>query len=604
MTMTGTDALNKSQKSAEAESGSILKPVKECLAWIGVAAIYNDPWATPVTGCQVRIKIDGGVVADGPRTKGLSTFGKEDGQPHEDVREELGGYRQGGVKPGSALIALVPESGDDPKAIEEQILSSLTSFEASMRDHLRLWIAEWAKDGWLSIPKAKRRGQVRGLGIWWEGEVGFWASLGDAADKAWEEIKIGVSRLAERYDDLTPLEKAGWALMPGLMASIKAVEQSLETAQALWDRRDQLMNLLKAFLEGTAAAIETALEVLVDLPGDLGTVFKDLVKQSADWVQNMIEVARETEVFKRAIKTIMTVVMMMTPNFWAEGIGLVEGYLLPEVLITIVLIIIGALCTAAGASALAMRVAGALSKIRTAVEAAGKVGKVIAILFSKIDDLARLIGNLSKALRRKVEETINGVTNSVNRVVRKAFLEKWPNKKAREILEKLDELSKKKPATKQEKNKLAQEKRVLSEKLGNEAAKNHLRNKLGKDIPDGEFKTFDGRDTVNLYYKDPSTDKVYVMEAKGGNSQFGTRVAKHGENAGQTLKQGTPEYLEDVAKQMTKNGAGNKDKIKVGNGILDAIEDKNFEYINVRGAYDPKNPLGNPIPPAVIPPPK
>lgn len=81
-------------------------------------------------------------------------------------------------------------------------------------------------------------------------------------------------------------------------------------------------------------------------------------------------------------------------------------------------------------------------------------------------------------------------------------------------------------------------------------------------------------------------------------------MAKHGDNAGQTLKQGTPEYLEDVATQMTKNGAGNKDKIKVGNDILNAIEDKNFEYINVRGAYDPANPLGNPIPPTIIPPPK
>lgn len=414
MMMTGTEALNKSQKSAEAESGSTLKPVNECLAWIGVAAIYNDPWATPVTGCQVRIKIDGEIVADGPRTKGLSTFGKEDGQPHDDVREELGGYRQSGVKPGSALIALVPEGGDDPKAIEAQILSTLTSFETSMRGHLQLWITEWAKDGWLSIPKAKRRGQVRGLSAWWEGEVGFWASLGDAADKAWEEIKIGASKLAEWYDDLPLLEKVGWATVPYLMLGIEAVEQSLETAQTLWDRREQLMSLLKAFLKGTAAAIEKALEVLVVLPGDLETVFEELVKQSADWVQNMIEVARETDVFKRGIKTIMTVVMMMTPNFWAEGIGLVEGYLLPEVLITIVLIIIGALCTAAGASALAMRITGVLSKIRKAVEAAGRVGKVIATLFSKIDDLAKLIGNLSKALRRKVEEAINGVTNSIN----------------------------------------------------------------------------------------------------------------------------------------------------------------------------------------------
>jgi hypothetical protein len=413
---TGIEALNRSQASAEAETGSIDSPVKECLAWIGVAARYDDPWATPVTGRHVRIKVEGGIVADGPRTKGLSTYGKEDGQPHDDVREELGCYRQNGVKKGSAVITLVPDGNDDPKGIEKQILSNLSAFETSMRQRLQPWITEWSKDGWLSVPEAKRRGQLRGLGTWWEGEVEFWASVGDVAKEVWDGIKSGASKLAAWYEDLPWYEKS----FPPLAIGHELVNWLIETAQTLWDRRDQLMQLLKAFYAGTAAAIEKALEALIDLPGDLGKLFKELVQHSAEWVQNMIEVARETDVFKNAAKTIMTVVMMMTPNFWAEGIGMVEGYLLPEVLITIVLIIIGALCAAAGASALAARITGFLSKLRKAIGAAGKAGEVLTTLFSKLDELAELIGNLSKALRRKIDEVIEGATEKINKLVRRS----------------------------------------------------------------------------------------------------------------------------------------------------------------------------------------
>ncbi|WP_084609623.1 HNH endonuclease [Archangium violaceum] len=420
MAMTGTGALNRSQASAEAETGSVDSPVKECLGWIGVQAVYDDPWATPVTDCQVRIEVSGSIVADGPLTKGLSAFGKEDGQPHADVRTELGGYRQSGVPSGPALIALVP-TGDPGQAndLEKQIYSQLSTFETSMRAILQPWIAEWSKHGWWSVPEAKRRGELRGLGAWWEGEVDFWASLSDVAGQAWDGIKSGARNVASWYEDLPWYEKAS----PIILISVELGKLGLQLwngATELWDRRDQLMTLFKAFSKGSVAAIESALAALANLPGEAGELIKALVKDSADWVQNMIEVARETDVFKRAANTIMTVIMMMTPNFWAEGIGMVEGYLLPEVLITIILIIIGALCAAAGASALAARITGMLSKLRKAIGAAGKAGEVLTTLFSKLDGLATLVGNLSKALRRRIDETIKGVTDKRNPLVRRS----------------------------------------------------------------------------------------------------------------------------------------------------------------------------------------
>lgn len=264
-------------------------------------------------------------------------------------------------------------------------------------------------------------------------------------------------------------------------------------------------------------------------------------------------------------------------------------------LISIVLIVIGSLCAAAGASALAARVSGVLSKLRKAIRVAGKVGEVLTTLFRKLDELAELIGKLSKELRRRIDEVVTGVTDRMNPVTRKAFVGRWPNKRASEILKELEELSKKEPT----KDNVAR-KRILSEQLGNEGAKHHLRNQLGRDIPDEEFRTFNGPHTVNLYYKDPSTGKVYIMEAKGGNSTSGWRLGRHKPHKGVRLEQGTQGYLEDVATQMTKNRAGSARKIETGKEILNAIKKDNFEYITVRSPYDVVSPAGRPLPPTVL----
>ena len=171
---------------------------------------------------------------------------------------------------------------------------------------------------------------------------------------------------------------------------------------------------------------------------------------------------------------------------------------------------------------------------------------------------------------------------------------KWPTPRASELLKKLDELNEP-PKTKEK----AHQKRLVSEELGNEAAKSLLRKKLGKDIPDEDFKTFSGAHTVNLMYKDPATGKVYVMEAKGGSSELGTRIGKYPPNEGVELEQGSAKYLEDVAKTM-ENNPNDPVKRAAGRDILNAQRDGNLEYIGVRGAYDSTSPSAKPIEPEQI----
>ncbi|MFH1896779.1 MAG: hypothetical protein ABH886_00820, partial [Candidatus Desantisbacteria bacterium] len=167
----------------------------------------------------------------------------------------------------------------------------------------------------------------------------------------------------------------------------------------------------------------------------------------------------------------------------------------------------------------------------------------------------------------------------------------WPSDKAKKLLKQLDKA--KTPAAK----------RKISEQLGNEGAKNYLRKKLGKNIPDGDFKVFEGRDVFNVVYKDPKTGKVYVMEAKGGKSQLGTRLDVNGD----PVEQGSPEYFDITAGKMAKsryNGKkGISEKIRrneIGEMIQNARKEENIECIGVRADYNKLTPSKNPIEPKKI----
>jgi hypothetical protein len=420
MSINGDEALERSQASAEAEAGSIASPSQKCLTWIGVAACYDDPWATPITECKLRIEIAGDLVADGPLTRGIS--GKADGQLHPDARAKLGTYRQNGVNRGPATITLgANDQSAAAKDIEKKISTELTAFETSMHSHLQPWITEWSNHGWRSVPEARLRGTLHGLGAWWEGEKDFWASVGSGIKGAWDGIKTGAGKVADWYVSLPWYEQINPVVAVEHEIGKLAAKEAKELwggAQDLWRRREQIMNLLKAFSSGTVEAIEHALEAIIGLPGELGKLIKRL-RHSPGWVQRMIEVVSETDVLKRVVETLMTVIMMMTPNFWAEGLGFVDGYLLPEVLITVVLILLGALCAAAGASALVARISRLVTGLQKVISAAGKIGKVLTSLFSKLKRIGELVVDLARALFRKIAEAAEGIAGAVNKIVRR-----------------------------------------------------------------------------------------------------------------------------------------------------------------------------------------
>ncbi|MFH1896739.1 MAG: hypothetical protein ABH886_00605, partial [Candidatus Desantisbacteria bacterium] len=170
----------------------------------------------------------------------------------------------------------------------------------------------------------------------------------------------------------------------------------------------------------------------------------------------------------------------------------------------------------------------------------------------------------------------------------------WPSDKAKELLKQLDKA--KTPAAKKK----------ISEQLGNEGAKNYLEKKLGKNIPDKDFEVFNGRDVFNIVYKDTKTGKVYVMEAKGGKSQLGTRLDDTGKSVPQdsdiyfnitTNKMVNSKYKGKKAKDMMAERARRQ---KVGEMIQTAGKNRKVEYIGVRTDYNKSAPSKKGIEPREI----
>lgn len=427
---TGSEDLEKSKDSAEALAGPVDTATMPCKYWVGVEAHYDDLWQTPITSSRVRIEVDGAPVCDGPKTWSLGTFGREDGQEHQDVREELGRYRVNGVNPGSARVALVPEGGaGEAEAVKQEIYAKLDSFEEAVRAQVGEYLSKWAADGWSSVPEAYLHGLGKGGMTWWKGEVEFWSAAGGLAADAWDSTLVGIQQGWDWYSSLGYWERMYKAGPLSLhYYSYKAAEEIVEGLGGLWDKRDEIMETIRTLAEGSVSAIENALEVLKKLPGDIGKILTDVVENSAHWMQHLIEIVRDSTLLSKTFKKIMGILFLLTPNFWAEVRGMVEGFIIPEIVVTVILSLIGSLCTAASggaagagaAAGLAVRITTAASKIKAAFVAAGKAGKVLKVVFDKIDEVFELFGKLSKSLRKQIDEVADGSTGTHNAIKRKS----------------------------------------------------------------------------------------------------------------------------------------------------------------------------------------
>jgi hypothetical protein len=386
----------RSQKSAYAETGDMSSICIPCSGPVRIEAYYDDPWKTPIVGSFVRIEDSKGVLLPGtpggPTTLGLVNFGSEDGQDVvPSLRPELGTFAYPLAKRGPVKAALVadPSAAASIPALDAAIKAKLDRFTSQMHTALAPWIREWETSGLWGLASTFWEGLSNGASGWLEGEGEFWSG-------AWAAIKS----------------------IPG--AVVDGASSAFDYAQALWANRDQIYELAKAFKDGAIEDIERILNALVGLPGELGALLTEVVRKSAEWAGVMNELLRQTNAVEALCAAIFGAILMVPPPFWAEVVGTIGGYIVPEAILAAVFAVIAYFTAGAGAAALTARLAAFTAKTVATLSKAGKAGKVLLRIFSFFDELKDDFVKLAKAVKSNIDEAVDSATDVLTRILRRS----------------------------------------------------------------------------------------------------------------------------------------------------------------------------------------
>ncbi|SDW62602.1 hypothetical protein [Litoreibacter albidus] len=399
-----------------------------------VEACYVDAWNTPLTDACVKVEDSTGVVVDGAiRTEPLAAHGQRDGDAPTAPLMTMGTTPLIEVAHGITDVSLVAQgAGGEADSGMDDLGAALTAFRDDALTKLQPYVAEWEAKGLLSIPEARLRGIGKGLSSWYEGEASFWGGVSEKAISAYQSAKGLAEDAGEAFDAYvarqTPMEQnlIKWGGPLGAVyvfgtslgeTAFEAVSDLIDGIDDLSDYIDTIMAAMRNLASGTVDLMEAALDTLRDLPGDLGSLFAQLIDNGQDWIERMVLIASETSAFENVFHVIMSVAMNMVPNFWSEMVGVVTGFILPEVLIEIVLAVIAAL-TGAGVALLSGRFVAFIGKLRGMARKAASLG-VLADILDAFRKAIAALAKIGKGLHDELEAATRAGADGVARIRRR-----------------------------------------------------------------------------------------------------------------------------------------------------------------------------------------
>uniref|UniRef100_UPI00260D6187 hypothetical protein n=1 Tax=uncultured Litoreibacter sp. TaxID=1392394 RepID=UPI00260D6187 len=290
------------QAGAPASQGEMDRSCLPCSGLIKVEACYIDAWNTPLTDACVKVEDSTGVVVDGAlRTEPLAAHGQQDGDAPTAPLATLGTTPEIEVAHGGADVSLISQGGGEADSGMVDLGAALTSFRDDALGKLQPYVVEWEAKGILSIPEARLRGIGKGLSSWYEGEASFWGGVSDKAISAYQS--------AQNWHDAyvanqSPLEQGllkwggpvGALIVYGTSVGETAAEAVVDLIDGIGDLSnytDLILTAMRNLASGTVDLMEAALDTLRDLPGDLGSLFAQLIDNGQDWIERMVLIASE-----------------------------------------------------------------------------------------------------------------------------------------------------------------------------------------------------------------------------------------------------------------------------------------------------------------------
>ncbi|MEO0751741.1 MAG: CdiA family toxin C-terminal domain-containing protein [Pseudomonadota bacterium] len=414
------DVTARALANAPDAQGEMDRTCLPCMGLVKVEAQYSDRWKTPLTGAPVRIEDNERVVSDGvEKTEPLAAHGQQDGDAPTVPLVSMGSTREFEVAQGGATASLVPQGAGDANAGMSDLGIALMSFRDDAMGKLRPYVSEWEARGLLSIPEARARGLVKGVTEWYDGEKDFWGGVSELAVRQYQ-------RAADWYSRQTPFEKnlmlfgglTGWATVIGSSIGetiVESVQGFFAGVDDLAEYIEVIMSAVRGLASGTVDAMEAALDSLRALPGEVGQLFAQIIDNGQDWIERLILIASETNAFEYVFHILMAVVMNMTPNFWAEMIGIVTGFILPEVIIELIFAAIAALTGGSTAPVIGARLATFVAKLRRLAKGAKSLG-VLANIVEAFGKAIRALAKIGKGLHDEIEAMARSAADGIARI--------------------------------------------------------------------------------------------------------------------------------------------------------------------------------------------
>ncbi|MEO0946130.1 MAG: hypothetical protein AAFY06_15090 [Pseudomonadota bacterium] len=266
----------------------------------------------------------------------------------------------------------------------------------------------------MGVPGAFAFGFQRAVAKWWQGEKDFWGTT-------WGWLKsttAGVAReiwdrVTSPFETLEQMGRAGW-------------EGARKAYEMLTDITNAFRQLLKGDVDGffKKLCVLAALETVGGTLGEFGKLAKDVIASGVEWKNALNELIRRTPVLGLLASTIMRIVLLMTPNFWAELAGLGGGFVVPELLIWLICILIGALASATGTGAapavatLVTRAASVASKVRALIKGSGRTFAALMRFMDLIQPIVAKVKPLAQKLRSSIREVRSGIVDRTQRLFR------------------------------------------------------------------------------------------------------------------------------------------------------------------------------------------
>ncbi|MEM1148988.1 MAG: hypothetical protein AAGI03_00305 [Pseudomonadota bacterium] len=418
------DVQAKAQSGAFSSPGSFDNPVCNCSGCINVEACFTDAWATPITRGPliVESQTKGTIVNRNAETESLGTHGVVDGDTETAPLEKLGTFDHPDVGSGMVTAQLVSSGNDLPDAMDA-LGTTLTGFRDATLTRLEPYLNEWLNDGVLSVPAAGARGLGQGLTIWWQGESDFWNGVSAyAMEMSQASIDVVKGYLQEKTlsEKLMMLSPFGLASVLGQDLGNYIAGELAELFSDMDDLADYaqlIFTALKELASGVVDRMEAAFVSLKELPGAWGDMFAEAIEKGQDWIEAFILIASETNAFEYLFSLLGVIAMSMPPNFWAEIIAVGVGFLLPELIIELIIMLIVGLTGGTAFPALAARAGVFLAKLRKLAKTI-KAADVLAEIVTAFKAIASGLARIGRALRKLLDDAGEAAAGGIARIRR------------------------------------------------------------------------------------------------------------------------------------------------------------------------------------------